>query len=261
MRPLANGFQIPLKVNKQFTLILIIQFFLCIGILRGSHIVGGGSSYKFVQRTGKKINYHFTMKIYRDLYRSNAQSPLDANAAIGIYLSTSSGYRLYGDDNNKRVISVPLKSKNSVAPPNIPCLTPPDDVGVEEGLYEWDATLQDTVFSYVVSYQRCCRNYTIKNIYNPRDAGSTYTIEITPESQHLSNSSPTFRSFPPIFVCIGESLKFDHSASDEEQDQLVYKFCSPLLGGTTTIRLLRHRLHHLTIRSLSSNLRTRQFNL
>ena len=235
MRFFDTNFHLPIKtINRRFTLIFIMQLFICIGILRGSHIVGGEITYKFIQRTDNKIKYHFTMKIYRDRFRSNSMSPLDPFAAIGIYLSTSTGYKLYGDNNSRRTISVPLKEKKIVEKPDNPCLTAPDDIGVEEGIYEWDATLQDTVFSYVISYQRCCRNYTIKNIYNPRDAGSTYTVEITPESQHLNNNSPTFKSFPPIFVCIGEVLKFDHAAADEEADQLVYKFCSPLLGGTTS---------------------------
>ena len=220
------------EVLFSLSLVIILHTGVSTSILRGSHIVGGEITYKFVQRQNNKIQYHFTLKVYRDLYRSNANSILDANAAIAIYLSTNNGNKIYGDNDNKRIIYVPLKSKSNINSPSIPCLTPPSDIGVEEGIYEWDATLQDTTFSYFVTYQRCCRNNTIKNIYNAGDSGSTYTVEITADAQHLNNSSPAFSSFPPIFICNGEQLKFDHSASDTEGDQLVYKLCAPLLGGS-----------------------------
>ena len=47
----------------------------------------------------------------------------------------------------------------------------------------------------------------------------------------LCNNSPTYNSFPPIVLCVNEPLIYDHSAFDAEGDQLVYEFCSPLLGG------------------------------
>lgn len=226
-----------LKLNKGLKsamLVVIIFLIVPLSVLRGSHIVGGEITYQFVQRQNDKITYHFTMKVYRDLYRSNANAFLDNNAAISIYLVTNNGIRLYGDNDSKQVIYAPLRSKANINQQAVPCLTPPADIGVEEGIYEWDATLRDTIFSYVITYQRCCRNTTIKNIYNAAESGSTYTIEITPEAQHSNNSSPTFNSFPPIFICNGEQLKFDHTATDTEGDQLVYKLCAPLLGGSRT---------------------------
>src|SRR5690606_34443723 len=39
--------------------------------------------------------------------------------------------------------------------------------------------------------------------------------------------------FPPIALCLGEKIDFDHSASDADGDSLVYKLCNPLHGGDT----------------------------
>jgi hypothetical protein len=47
----------------------------------------------------------------------------------------------------------------------------------------------------------------------------------------LATTVPTFNSFPPIVICAGQPLEYDHSATDPEGDLLLYKFCSPLDGG------------------------------
>jgi gliding motility-associated-like protein len=218
-------------ISKKYTILAFTMFLIlsASSILRGSHIVGGEITYKFLKRNGRNIDYRFSMKIYRDIYTQNQGAILDPMANIGIFLKGANGvFRAYS------TLNVPLKSNNpSIELPKFPCLTPPSGIGVEEGFYEWDATLLDTNTSYIISYQRCCRNKP-NNILNASTSGSTYYVEITPESQKLDNSSPEFNNFPPILICGGEPLKFDHSAKDAEGDQLVYKLCSPALGGSTT---------------------------
>ncbi len=45
-----------------------------------------------------------------------------------------------------------------------------------------------------------------------------------------ANSSPTFTYFPPLFICKGQPLSFDHSATDADGDSLVYSFYDPYDG-------------------------------
>ena len=222
------------RYNKiAFTVLasLLSVLVLTPSVLHASHIVGGEITYKFVSRTAapsNMITYHITLKVYRDLFSVNGTG-LDANPAIGIYLQrpNNGAFALFRQKN------VRLSSQRNVPPPNLPCSTVPPNIGVEEGIYEWDEVLKDTTGSYVIVYQRCCRNGTIANILNPGTTGASYYTEITPESQHSSNNSPVFREFPPILVCGGEPLNFDHGATDTEGDQLIYKFCNAYVGGSS----------------------------
>jgi gliding motility-associated-like protein len=219
-----------------FTVFLLLS---SVSILRGTHIVGGEITYKFVSRNGTSLKYHFTMKLYRDIYPKTQAipTPFDDPGSIGIYLKNANGsYSIYGNNGNRQPINVDLNSNSDteVKAPVFDCLTPPKDIGVKEGVYEWDATLQESPTSYIVCYQRCCRNNLATNVPNSGDIGSTYAVEITPETQKLDNNSPVFKNFPPILLCAGEPIDFNHAATDADGDQLVYKFCSPLQGGSRT---------------------------
>lgn len=218
-------------IHQLFTYFLINLFYLTPVTIWASHIVGGVITYKFVKRDTStavnKLTYHFTMRVYRDIYSTNGTG-LDQNANIAVLTQGASGaYSLYSSR------SVRLLSQRNVQPPVLPCSEVPPNLGVEEGLYEWDEILNESPRSYVITYQRCCRNNTIGNIYNPGTTGSTYTVEITNESQRTNNSSPTFNNFPPTLICANDPLNFDHSASDTEGDQLVYSFCGALIGGSS----------------------------
>ena len=167
-----------------------------------------------------------TLHVYRDRFSTSGtggqSTPLDPSASISIHQQLPSGAFT-----RVRIITTPLRSRTDLPTPVIPCSETPSNVGAEDGLYEWDEVLRDTNGSYFISYQRCCRNATTYNIAQPSsNYGGIYYVEITPDAQHQSNSSPVFNNFPPVFICEGEPLRFDHSARDTNNDQLVYKFCN-----------------------------------
>jgi gliding motility-associated-like protein len=211
-----------IKDNLISLWLIALTLFLTPSVLEAKHIVGGEITYKFISGDGVTSNrYQFTMRIYRD---GNTQggAQLDPIANIGIFNATTGRFiESFGQT---------ISTITELAVPTYPCLVPPD-VKVQEGLYVWEKDLPVISGTYLIIYQRCCRNETINNVSRPGDVGASYTVEITGVAQRSKNNSPVFKKFPPTVICAGEPLNFDHSASDVEGNQLVYEFCQPLGGG------------------------------
>jgi gliding motility-associated-like protein len=194
--------------------------------LYGKHIVGGEIYYECLgpgNMTDTR-NYKLTMKVYRDCASDGAN--FDNPARIGVYSHINGVYAFI------RSLSVNHIEVTNIKGTENPCLVLPPNVCVEETSYI--INLNNTPIidgSYIVSWQRCCRNNSITNIVQPNNTGATYTIEITKDAQNTCNDGPRFNAFPPIGICVNEYLTIDHSASDPEGDQIVYEFCAPLQGG------------------------------
>jgi gliding motility-associated-like protein len=196
----------------------ILLLFLCLFSMKNfaTHIVGGEIFYDCLGGN----NYRITLKVYRDCY--NGIPPLDNPAYVFIFDAAGT----FIDS-----LAMPLPG-TTVVPPviNNPCFTPPTDVCVEEGIYQRVINLPPLPGGYNLTYQRCCRNNTILNLINPGDVGSTYMAHIPDPALAICNSSPRFNNFPPIFLCSGVPLDFDHAATDPDGDSLYYEFCDPFTG-------------------------------
>lgn len=210
------------------------QFFF-VGLLlisvsaQAKHIIGGEINYRCLGNG----DYEFVMFVYRDCDGGGA--PFDAEAPISIFECGSNCSSLDQGDEIE-LLRVPLASETTVPPPDIECLASPFQPCVEQGIYrfklsDYGISLPQSNSSYYIVYQRCCRNESITNIQQPGDAGSTYQVEITPIAQEVCNNSPIFKEFPPTIICNNFDLEFNHSATDEDGDSLVYYFVPPTLGG------------------------------
>ena len=208
---------------------IIAFFFFLSHQADARHIVGGDVEYEClsVDTISGRATFLITYSIYRDAAAANAAG-FDPDATFGVFTGNGSTWRF-------------ARSVNNIPPQDIsritevgsnPCIIVPPGVRVEKGIYQFELTLpilEDE--SYMIAYQRCCRNVTINNIVRPDEKGAAFTIEISPTSQKTCNNSPSFNKFPPIVICLGEEVNFDHSATDPEGDQLVYEFCAPLTAG------------------------------
>ena len=190
------------------------------------HIVGGEVFYECLG-TGSNANsrnFRMTLKMYRDCASNGAD--FDNPARIGVYSHINGVYAFV------RMLNVNNGKVTKLQSQENPCLILPPNVCVEESSYVINLNNMPIIAgSYIVSWQRCCRNNTITNIVAPNNTGATYTIEVTEEAQRVCNDGPTFNNFPPIGICVNDPLHFDHSASDIEGDQIIYEFCAPLQGG------------------------------
>lgn len=200
-----------------FCLLLFLQSLIIALPAFATHLVGGELYYDDLGNNQYKV----TLKLYRDCY--NGLAPFDDPAYVFIYNSTGTLVQTV-EMYSPSVTSIPIVTNN-------PCLIPPSNVCVEEGIYEEIISLPPITNGYDLVYQRCCRNNTIVNLVDPNKTGSTYVAHIPGPNVVSKNSSPHFSSFPPLFLCIYDDIDFDHSAVDADGDSLVYELCDPYLGA------------------------------
>ena len=210
----------PVKMNKKIYLFIIFTV-ISLSSIHARHIIGGVMSYV----CNGEGSYSFTIKMYRDCSDEQAAN-FDFNAPVSIF---------QGDNDQEiQTLFVEYESITDVDPPNDnPCVIIPPSVCVEEAIYTFDYIFDEWPIteSYTFAYQRCCRNNNITNVLNPQETGATFSTVILPESQEVCNNSPVFNNFPPTVICAGSELNFDHSATDIDNDLIIYELCAPLKGG------------------------------
>ena len=207
--------------------LLFILLFLIIGSfsqLRATHIVGGDFNYTCLGNN----QYAFEMVVYRDCFFGNPY--FDIPAVIGVF-----------DGNNELVTDIGFNGQIQVFPMgddtitnqlDDPCFLIPPNVCVHKTTYRDTITLPFTPGGYTLAYQRCCRNQTILNIIEPLASGATFLVNISEQALLECNSSAKYKNVPPGYICVNQPIVFDHSALDDEGDSLVYRLCTPLLGGS-----------------------------
>ena len=179
-----------------------------------THIVGGDMTYVYLGNN----NYEITLKLYKECI-----SELSLSKKVPIYsFDGITGQILQEQGSSLDSLSF-LYARNIYPVLNNPCLITPNNICVEQGIYRGIVNLPNKPGGYDLVYSNCCRNNTITNIINPFDAGSSCILHIDPSVTNVA--SPTFTAFPPVAICINDTLIFDHSATDVDGDSLVYSFC------------------------------------
>lgn len=182
-----------------------------------AHIIGGEIYYDHLGGS----SYRVTL----DLYRDCAPGVTGFDGTVQIIAFTANGAVHASQTigfNGETIVPVVI--------PN-PCLVAPPNVCVATTRYQATFNLPPTPGGYTISYQRCCRVPAILNLMQAGNQGLTCTVRVPPPP-NSANDSPRFSNYPPILVCVGEELVFDHSALDPNGDELVYRLCTPFLGGT-----------------------------
>lgn len=194
----------------------------------GSHIVGGGIYYKYIEEN----KYLVKLEYYRDCSAGAADFP-PANLKIGIYASSTD-----------QLVSTMELVPGPVIPVNFlvgNCISSPVTC-VQKRIYEDTLTVDTSIFKdalgYYLSYEQCCRNFGIKNIIDPDKSGMTFYAEfphIYRNNQYFINSSPELLNEQNLYLCVNEAFEADYSFYDADGDVLVYSLVDPLKGNTDPV--------------------------
>lgn len=172
--------------------------------------------------------YEISLTIYVDCGPSNIQgTSFDEFGTISIYNSSNNLVQELAIEN-------PEAFELSDETVGNDCLELPTDLCVLRGVYTAIVELPAIPGGYQLAYQRCCRNPSVININNPGNFGNTYTTNI-PGSELVSdcNSSPSFDAYPPLALCLGDDINVNLSATDQDNDSLVYSLTTPFNGANT----------------------------
>ena len=203
------------------TFLLFILCFFSIPTY-ATHLIGGEMTYNCL---GNNL-YEITLIMYVDCGPSNTTGiTFDATGIISIYNSDNEWVQ-------DLLISEPQQIELSDETVGNDCLELPADLCVLRGVYTVQVELPSIVGGYQLAYQRCCRNPSIINIVTPDLFGNTYTTNI-PGSELVSdcNSSPSFENYPPLALCLGDDINVNLSATDPDNDSLVYSLTTPIHGA------------------------------
>ncbi len=205
----------------RFVLIILLLAFTKSAL--ATHIVGGEMNYTYF---GNR-QFRIVLKLYVDCVFGQAGAIRDDEyARIGVFSKDN--------DSLMNGLSFMIKRKPPVrvSKTNYNCIAIPPNACIDAYDYDTIITLPEHKGGYVLSFQRCCRNNTIKNIISPQSTGENIWTFINDFDSIGNNSSPYFKQLPPNFLCTNAPLIFDHSATDADGDSLVYEFFHPYTGGT-----------------------------
>ncbi len=193
-----------------------------------SHIVGGEFELLHVSESTYRLN----LIIYFDV--------LYGNPGAKDQVVTASIFRK-SDHTFVSSVVLPLLSENNVSYTQPECSN--GEIVTNKIVYTTTLILSPSIFNeeegYYVVWERCCRNYSITNIFSedpgPQSgglsAGQTFLLEFPPvvrKGQPFINSSP--RLFPPLndYACPAKPYYVDFAGIDDDGDSIVYSLTTPL---------------------------------
>ena len=180
-----------------------------------THIVGGDLTYRCLGND----RYEITLMFYRDCLNGAEGADFDDPASIAIFNSRNNLQVQLGQLGQ---VLIPFNADDTISLSSDCFMEGGEGVCVHRTIYKAEVDLPFIPGGYQLVYQRCCRNVGISNIVDPLESGASFVAEISELALSACNSSPVYRDWPPIFVCLNEQLNFDHSATDQDGDSLVY---------------------------------------
>ncbi len=189
---------------------------------QGSHIVGGDVFFEYLRGNTFTIG----LKLYYDQLNAD-RDLIDDEVELGIFSKRTNGLR--------KTVKIPLTSVNTVNYSNPFCV--PDSIKTLEILYTTETSFLVSEFQdregFYISWERCCRNGVVTNIFNPGGTGMVFYLEFPSLAEYSFNSVPKFEKVKGDYICKDRLFELDFSANDRDGDSLVYDLVVPLAGHTS----------------------------
>lgn len=224
-------------------ILLVFACLLAAASAKASHIVGGEFEWVFkgVHPATGQHRFTLSMILYFDV-RFGSPAALDQYVDVRVFRKRDNMIMINQIRMNLAEISR-VQYKRPV------CATQNGSLVTDRIFYTYmvngvqaeillNPGLYDDPEGYYISWERCCRNYNITNIYSEppdglggRYAGQTFYMEFPPlirNSQPFYNSSP--RLFRPLsdYACPDRLYTVDFGGVDPDGDSLVYTMVIPL---------------------------------
>lgn len=214
-------------------LLLVFLFLLMLAPARASHIVGGEMA--LVHISGNL--YKLELIVYVDRF---GDTPGENTVFVRIFRKRDHQIIL-----NSLSLQTPFPRQDEPVdyfqPECSDGSIETDKVFYTSEPFELSPSIYNDPEGYYISWERCCRNYGITNIYSEVPppgsgvystiAGQIFYLEFPPvikDGLPFINSSP--RLFPPLrdYACPNRKYFVDFSGTDPDGDSLVYSIVTPL---------------------------------
>lgn len=215
------------KPMKYRLLISLFTLFVCFSA-EATHLVGGGFSYSHLSGD----QYRMRLTIFFDDVNG---SPQAMDQSFDCYIFDKESNQLMS------TLFMPLVQSNQFVPYTNPPCASTSGVRTRILIYENDFSMSPDEYNndkgYYVVWERCCRNASVTNIFQPGDAGQTFFMEL-PSVIHnglpFLNNSPFFKPIRADYPCVGEPFALQFGAVDPDGDSLHYSLTVPLNGNSTS---------------------------
>jgi hypothetical protein len=219
--------------------LLLLFFSLLTSSLWASHIVGGEFEILHISGSTYRVNLIYYFDTFSKNFQGTPPELQEKTLTARIFRkSDNAGMR------NVVLTFVSPRTKVSYTQPACSSGEVVTDKLIYTAIIELPSDTYNDPDGYYIAWERCCRNYTITNIYSEepspgksasKSAGQTFYLEfpaVTKNGQPFINSSPHL--FPPLsdYACILRPYYVDFAGVDDDGDSLVYSLTTPLSTHT-----------------------------
>jgi gliding motility-associated-like protein len=215
--------------------ILFILSFLSFKEIFANHTKGGWMYYEYLGpgSTANTSKYKIVLKIYSECNLTSGQ------------IDPEVPFTFFNAANNTQLLNILVPLSNDISINNCntkdcqPCINNPPAICYRIRTFELIQDLPNSPSGYIIAYQRCCRIENIINILPPsEEQGETWTVKIpgtliNPGAE--TNSSAKFSQNDTAIICQNNYFSLDFSATDINNDSLVYSFATAYSGGGPTV--------------------------